>query len=120
MANTSSNTSVSTTVLATLANQTANTPVPIKVAQTFYLDPGTVNGAGEVNLTQINLYCRQRPNQAGTSSGIQNPGVTLYLIPTSNSTPSSSVLNNLSDYQSARLEYTDLVSSLDATVASSF
>lgn len=52
------------------------------LAQTFFVDYKAVNSAKTINLTSIDLYFRTKPTTSSTSSGLANPGVTLYICET--------------------------------------
>jgi hypothetical protein len=51
-------------------------------AQTFYLDADVVQGAEEICLTAVDLYFRAKPKDQNNSSGILEPGVTVFLTET--------------------------------------
>jgi len=52
------------------------------LAQTFFIDSKAVNTAKNIFLTSIDLYFRNKPTTQSTSSGLANPGVTLYICET--------------------------------------
>lgn len=62
-------------------------PPSFNFAQTFYIDPETVNGAQIVMLSGIDLFFKRKPNPSGknNTSNIDNPGVTLTLVSTTSS-----------------------------------
>jgi hypothetical protein len=86
------------------------------LAQTFFVDPSSAGNATEVNITSIELFFKSIPG-AISSSGIKNPGVTLYLVPVKNKVP---VTSSLSSMPSARLEYDQITTSTDASASSKF
>lgn len=86
------------------------------LAQTFFVDPSSVGNATEVNVTSVELFFKQKPGPV-SSSGISNPGVTVYLVPVKNKVP---VTGSLSSMPYARLEYDQILTSTDATSASKF
>jgi hypothetical protein len=85
-------------------------------SQTFYVDPNAVKNATEVNLSSIELYFKDKPTFTNPS-GIKIPGVTLFVVPTSNKIP---VISDLANAPMTRLEYDDIVSSTNASVATKF
>ena len=59
---------------------TTNTSVPtFNIAQTFFLDPGSVKNAPTISLTKVGIFFKSKPNANNNSSGIANPGVNLYI-----------------------------------------
>jgi hypothetical protein len=96
---------------------TTSEPAPIfTLAQTFFVDPSTVSNASEVNITSVELFFKEAPKSI-SSSGIKNPGVTVYLVPVKNKVP---VISSLSSMPAARLEYDQIITSTNAAFASKF
>ena len=87
-------------------------------AQTFTIDPNLVNFADQVNITSVDLYFKQKPLKIGNISGGLEPGVSIYLIPTS----AEGVPNykTLDDFAVARKEFGEIVSSINATTVTKF
>lgn len=50
--------------------------------QTFYVDPAAVNGATTVKLTGIELFFKSKPTRTNNKSGINSPGVVLFICGT--------------------------------------
>lgn len=50
--------------------------------QTFYVDPAAVNGAATVKLTGIELFFKSKPTRTNNKSGINSPGVVLFICGT--------------------------------------
>ena len=48
--------------------------------QTFFIDPNSVNNANFVDLTEILLYFRRKPNRTNNSSGLVDPGVSIAIV----------------------------------------
>ena len=48
--------------------------------QTFFVDPNRVNNANFVDLTDVTLYFRKKPDRRNNSSGVVDPGVTIAII----------------------------------------
>lgn len=126
---------VQTSIVDNYQNTTNITPVPetgapifniFNFAQSFYVDPANCDDATEIMLTSIDLFCKSKPANnsypAGTpgivsESGVTNPGVTIFLVPTKDRVPT---FVNLSDHPSARREYSSIATSNDATVVTNF
>lgn len=88
------------------------------VAQVFFLDPALVASSSSVGITKIDLFFKSKPQATNNKSGINNPGVQVFLTGTANSVP---VLpSSLSNMQWTRAEYADVVISADATLATTF
>lgn len=58
--------------------------------QTFFVDPNSVNNANFIDLTDVTLYFRKKPDRTNNSSGITNPGVTIAIIDVEDDTPNVS------------------------------
>lgn len=52
------------------------------LAQTFFVDPGSVQSSSEVSITSVGLYFKSIPKQTGNESGINSPGVDIFLCKT--------------------------------------
>lgn len=103
--------------------------------QKFYLDNSAVDFATEVALTRVDLYFRAKPPAENNLSGIYKPGAELMLIPVEAGIP---VVNQIGAYRPteptehgakfafysggevARVEYDDIVPSLDGSVPTTF
>jgi len=104
-------------------------------AQTFYLDKSAVQNATEIAITRVDLYFRAKPPATNNKSGIYKPGVELRIVPTINGIP---VINQMGAYrpteptehgakfsfystgQTSRVEYDEIVASLNPNVPVSF
>lgn len=86
-------------------------------AQGFFLDPAVFAGASAVKVSKISLYFKSKPSATNNKSGITNPGVTIYLVPTVDRKP---VLDNLATAPYARAEYANVATSSDATLKTDF
>jgi hypothetical protein len=87
-------------------------------SQTFTIDIDSVKGAQQVNISSIDLYFKSKPYKVGNSTGVIEPGVNIYVVPTAaGGIPNFTTLDN---YAVARKEYSEIVSSLDATVVTNF
>lgn len=88
-----------------------------KGAQCFYLDNRTVAGAAEVGITRVDLFCLSKPNVNNNASGINNPGCTVTLVPTSNSIP---VMDSFDTCPKARLPFGAITADPKANTPSIF
>lgn len=86
-------------------------------AQAFFLDPAVFAGASAVKVSKISLYFKSKPSANKNKSGINNPGVTVYLVPTVDKKP---VLDNISTAPFARAEYAVIATSADASLKTDF
>jgi len=86
------------------------------IAQTFSVDPGVGNQVA-AHITGVDTYWMYKPPSLNNISGTSNPGVTLYLVPTKFGVPD---INNLSLLNAARAEWSQIVTSSDASVPTRF
>jgi hypothetical protein len=86
-------------------------------AQSFKVPKGSVAGAAEVGITKVDLFFSQKPNATGNRSGINNPGVNIYLVPVTIGIP---VLTEIDTAPSARLSWSQIQVSPTASIPSSF
>lgn len=93
------------------------TTLPFHCGQTFYIDRNAVANADQVAVSSINLYFHSKPAQVLNTSGVENPGVSIYIVETSLSVPN---LDTLVAGQYARLEYQDIVATTDGSLPSKF
>ncbi len=56
--------------------------VNFNIAQTFNVDPSLVDGNDTAKITSIDLFMKYKPPGTNNRSGIDNPGMTLYLTET--------------------------------------
>lgn len=84
--------------------------------QTFYVDATSVNNSSEIYLTSIEVYFKNKPASANSSS-IYNPGVTLSICEVENDIP---VLTKVYDDSLCRIEYDNIYSFSDASAPSTF
>jgi hypothetical protein len=90
----------------------------LRIAQTFYIDKTVVRGAQTVNLDSVDLYFKAKPRATNNKSGIENPGVSLYVMYVeSNDLPD---LSKIIDTGTARREYNTIVASSDASIKTNF
>ncbi len=79
------------------------------LAQTFYVDSLAVQRSEMIFITAIDLYFYAKPTASKTKSGIDKPGVTVFVCSTlDDGTP---ILSNVFHPYSARVEYDNIVTS---------
>ena len=88
------------------------------LVQTFYTDPDRFNRSGEITLTSVDLFFKNKPDGNGrTSSGRVNPGVTVYIVKTIDDRPD---LRNIFVQSRARVTNENIVAFSDGSGATSF
>jgi hypothetical protein len=85
--------------------------------QTFYVDPNACSQAPNIYISSITIYNKYRPNATNNKSGINNPGMSLYIVPTLNGVPNFGLVTH---YPMARREYVEIVPSLDGSQSTIF
>jgi hypothetical protein len=85
--------------------------------QTFYVDPNAVNLAKTVNLLNVQLYFKTKPNRTNNTSGLTDPGVTVHLIDVESGKPITD--KSYSDSHVNR-DYGEVYTSTDASVGTTF
>jgi hypothetical protein len=86
------------------------------IAQTFMLDKRGVLGADTAFVTSVELYFKGKPVEGKTISGIPRPGVEVYITSVNNELP---LLTGVAKSR-ARVEFENITSSVDASVATKF
>lgn len=89
------------------------------VARVFSVPSQTVDGDAEIMITSVDLFIRKKPNSVSNGSGVSNPGISVMLAPTSNHIPVLSGTNIIAA-PVARLEYSELTPSIDASISAHF
>lgn len=87
------------------------------LAQTFYVDPNSVNNASKIFLVGVDLYFSSKPTATNNASGVVNPGVQISLCKTSQKIPD---LTNIIPLSYVRKEYSEVTALGDASAATSF
>jgi hypothetical protein len=103
------------------------------LAQTFYLEADLVTQCAEAGIVAVDLYFRAKPLATGNRSGIENPGVTVSLVPCINGVPNIAELDTIRPaeptehgarfaprFETARKEYGEIIATTDASVATRF
>jgi hypothetical protein len=86
-------------------------------AQVFKVDPNLVAGSPQIGITGVDLFFKAKPAATNNLSGIKNPGVNVFLLPTISGVPNLDVLVQA---PRARVEYANITVSNTATVATKF
>ena len=105
----------------------------IKFCQTFFLDPSVAQGASEAGITRIDLFFRGKPKYRDNRSGIENPGVEVWIAGCVDSVP---VIGDIATIRPseptehgarftprqevARLDWAQIQASTDAKIPTSF
>lgn len=88
------------------------------LAQTFYVDSNAVKDSTHAFITSVDLYFYSKPVQSKTKTGINNPGVTVYICETEvDNTPR---LSPVHDLWAARVEYSGIETSVTGATATKF
>ena len=87
------------------------------VAQTFYVDKLKVGSAATVKVTSIDLYFKSKPTQTKNVSGIDSPGVGIWICPVVNDIPD---FGALSIYTYVRNSYDAVQAYADASQPTTF
>lgn len=88
------------------------------LAQTFYIDSAAAQQAPSIWITSIDLYFFAKPVEGKTMSGIYSPGITMYV-----GDVNAEGIPNLNSYKEdvvARVEYANITTSVDGTLATTF
>lgn len=83
-------------------------------AQTFFVDPASVQNADVISITSVDLYFKAKPNRTTNETGIVAPGVTVALCqfnPTN---------NTIVQLTSARMGYDSIFDSSTAVAVTTF
>lgn len=85
--------------------------------QTFYLNSQSVAGSAEISITSIELYFKNKPLRTNNNSGVNSPGVTVYLCPATidGVDPSTSLFGSIK-----KNSFDEIASSINATEATKF
>ena len=88
------------------------------IAQTFTIDLNAVAGAQQVNISSVDVFFKKKPYKVGNISGVVEPGINAYIVPTA----AGGIPNykTLDDYAVSRKEYSEIISSIDATQVTNF
>lgn len=85
-------------------------------AQSFFVDPSVVGGATHVDVSAIELFFQAKPDRTLNSSGIYNPGVTVYIVPTQFGLPAVEG----AALRGARAEFDQIATTSDASQPTTF
>lgn len=92
------------------------------LAQSFFLDAEPLKGAKKVGISSVELYFKQKPHPTANKSGIQNPGVSVFIVETdANKNPViDPVVKGSTPYDTARVDYENIQTSSDASRGTKF
>lgn len=91
------------------------------LAQTFYVDPGSVMNSPEVSITSVGLYFQAVPKQTGNQSGINSPGVDIFLCETTTNADNEVPDTTNQVYGAhARVEYANITADTTANTETVF
>ena len=85
--------------------------------RTFYLDASLVQGASTAGISSVDLYFMYRPNSGYNQSGINGPGISMYLTETIYGVPK---ITESTFTTVARAEWNAIKTSSDASVPTKF
>lgn len=90
-------------------------------AQSFFIDSQAVKNAKEVDISSIDLYFKVKPRATGNKSGIDNPGISIFLCEVDgNKNPDVTQFINGSPLGVSKVEYTEIEDSADASRKTKF
>lgn len=90
-------------------------------AQSFFIDSQAVKNAKEVDISSIDLYFKTKPKATGNKSGIEDPGVSIFLCEVdANKNPNLTQYINGAPLATAEIEYTDIEATADASRKTKF
>lgn len=87
------------------------------VIQTFFVDPNSLGDASSVDITEIVLYFRNKPNRTNNKSGLNSPGATISLVDMIDGAP---VTERQYANSIRSIDWDFITSSTDASVATVF
>lgn len=103
------------------------------LAQTFFLDKTAVQNAPEAGISRIDLYFRGKPKETNNKSGIEAPGVEVFISECINGIPAVSELSTIRPneptehgarfaprFEIARKEWGEIIASDDASIPTTF
>lgn len=89
-----------------------------KLAQTFYVNKGSVKNSEHVTITSLDLFFKSKPLASANRSGILNPGVSIVLLETRDDDIPD--VSKVLETGYARCEYDSIVASSDASIVTKF
>jgi hypothetical protein len=86
------------------------------LAQSFFVDPESVKGAKNIGISSVDLYFKSKPPATGNKSGINNPGVFIFVCEiNADGAPDVSQFLNGVNISVARASHTEITTSADAS-----
>jgi hypothetical protein len=96
---------------------TTSSKIGFDLIQTFYADSKAVQNSTQVSVTSIELFFKNRPDRLKNTSGIKDPGVTLWMCEFVNNNP---VPARIVTGTQVRLNYNQILVLADASSATKF
>lgn len=96
---------------------TTSSKIGFDIIQTFYADNKAVSNASEIALTSVELFFKNRPDPLKNTSGIKDPGVSLWLCEYVNGQP---VPARVITGSQVRLAYNRILVLADASSSTKF
>lgn len=92
------------------------------LARLIYIDPDRTKNATKVAIDSVDLYFHAKPKITGNKSGIQSPGVEIFISPVKDGIPDLSkyVGNKKQTPVISRVEYSSIQTSDNASIATNF
>ena len=91
------------------------------LAQSFFIDPESVKGAKNIGISSVDLYFKSKPPAIGNKSGINNPGVFIFICEIGpDSSPDVSQFLRGVHVPVARVSHHDINTSADASRVTKF
>lgn len=87
------------------------------IGQQIFVDKSLVRNAQNIRITTIDLFFKNKPAYDPNALGVVAPGVTIKIVPVAFDAPN---FDPFGTYPTARLEYSDIHASSDATIPSQF
>lgn len=98
-------------------NHPYDTVTDFSFIQTFFVDPDVVNSSGEISLTSVDLYFKNKPKPTKNSSGKTDPGVLVRICELTNNEPDlTKVIFGYTSYRT----YDNIYSFSDASSPTTF
>lgn len=87
------------------------------LAQTFYVDEKAVANSDTIAITSVELYFISKPSELKTKTGIDSPGVSLYIVPVDTNGPQT---NSVFHTEGSRVEFSNILTSPTGVTATKF
>lgn len=91
--------------------------VSAEYIQTFFIDPNVLGNSSSVDITDLTLYFRNKPLRRRNRTGLQDPGVTVFITEVVNDIPD---IDNQLKGSVVDLSWSQIGTSPDASVGTTF